>query len=198
MNNGMSTNALISSNIINTMNNNNRLSGINSNSNNNNNNNDVFSHYAIEPAEDDGIDDSLSVRHVASNRFNRNHRLLNEIFNEYTVADNRSIVTSQRMEQLKKQVTSLELHQEKLKQELQIIEEKYEIKKKKILDSSADFQNEIEKLNKFTITDEQLKTFYDKHYEVIEKQWKEHVERILGQSGTSVFIFLIVFIFFLI
>ena len=57
-------------------------------------------------------------------------------------------------------------------------------------------ENEIEKLNKFTITDEQLKTFYDKHYEVIEKQWKEHVERILGQSGTSVFIFLIVFIFF--
>ena len=38
------------------------------------------------------------------------------------------------MEQLKKQVTSLELHQEKLKQELQLIEEKNELKKKKIRD----------------------------------------------------------------
>lgn len=134
----MSTNALISSNIINTLNNN-RLA----------NNDLAVSHYAIEPAEDDGIDDSLSVRHVASNRFNRNNRLLNEIFNEYTVADNRSIVTSQRMEQLKKQVTSLELHQDKLKQELQTIEEKYELKKKKILDSSSDFQTELEKVSFF-------------------------------------------------
>lgn len=110
--------------------------------------NNDFSLYAIEPAEDDGIDDSLSVRHVAANRFNRNHRLLNEIFNEYTVPDNRSIVTSQRMEQLKKQVTSLELHQEKLKQELVNIEEKYELKKKKILDASTDFQSELDKVIK--------------------------------------------------
>ncbi len=51
------------------------------------------------------------------------------------------------MEQLKKQVTSLELHQEKLKQELQLIEEKNELKKKKIRDSSSEYEIELEKVN---------------------------------------------------
>lgn len=72
-----------------------------------------MSHYAIEPAEDDGLEENLSMRQVSLNRYSRNHKLLNEIFNEYTVADNRSIVTSQRMDQLKKQVGSLETHQKK-------------------------------------------------------------------------------------
>lgn len=111
-----------------------------------------LSHYAIEPADDDGIDDGLTAKHVASNRYLRNHKLLNEIFSEYCVQDSRSIVTMQRMEQLKKQVNSLELHQEKLKQELQLIEDKYESKKRKFLGSSQDFENELNKV-KFRFRD---------------------------------------------
>jgi SWI/SNF-related matrix-associated actin-dependent regulator of chromatin subfamily E protein 1 len=112
-----------------------------------NSNTDTSSHYAIEPAEDDGIDDGLTARHLAAIRFNRNHRLINEIFSEYIIPDNRSIVTSQRMEQLKKQVHSLEQHQEKLKQELLLIEEKNEAKKRKILNASADFDKELSKVS---------------------------------------------------
>ena len=134
---GGMTNVLSSSNIINMQNSGNRMMV---------NTNDPASHYAIEPSEDDGIDDGLSVRNLAAVRFNRNHRLLNEIFSEYVVPDNRSIVTSSRMEQLKKQVNSLELHQEKLKQELLLIEEKYEVKKRKIINSSVDFQKELKKV----------------------------------------------------
>ncbi len=138
--NGITTNALASNNIINTLGNTNRML-VNANT-------DTSSHYAIEPAEDDGIDDGLTARHLAAIRFNRNHRLINEIFSEYTIPDNRSIVTSQRMEQLKKQVHSLEQHQEKLKQELLLIEEKNEAKKKKILNASADFEKELSKVSK--------------------------------------------------
>ena len=58
------------------------------------------------------------------------------------------------MENLKKQVGSLELHQEKLQQELLQIEDKYEAKKKKILDSSQEFHNEYQKVNPFYRSDQ--------------------------------------------
>ena len=58
---GGSSNALMSSNIINTLNSNNRSAGVSNDLNG-------MSHYAIEPAEDDGIDDSLSMRQVALGR----------------------------------------------------------------------------------------------------------------------------------
>lgn len=50
------------------------------------------------------------------------------------------------MEQLKKQVFSLEQHQEKLNQELTLIEEKNEAKKRKILNTSAEFEKELTKV----------------------------------------------------
>jgi SWI/SNF-related matrix-associated actin-dependent regulator of chromatin subfamily E protein 1 len=102
--------------------------------------------HALEPGEDDGIDDSLSYRHISAARYHRNHRLINELFNEYVVPDTRAIITGQRMQQLKNQVQSLEKHQEKLQNELQSIEEKHETKKKKLIDSSAEFQREIKKV----------------------------------------------------
>lgn len=152
-----STNVLSGNNILNQLNNNTIVNGSNNVVAKGSTNDPAttystsLSHYAIEPAEDDGIDDGQTSKHIASSRFTRNHRLLNEIFSEYCVQDNRSIVTMQRMEQLKKQVTSLELHQDKLKQELQLIEDKYENKKRKFLNSSKDFENEMNKVNDFGI-----------------------------------------------
>lgn len=101
---------------------------------------------AIEPAEDDAIDDSLGARHVSGQRFSRNQRLLMDIFNEFVVPDQRSVVTQARLEQLRKQVHSLESHQEKLELELRSIDEKYEAKKKRFMDTSSEFGAELEKV----------------------------------------------------
>merc|ERR1712127_1173574 len=124
-------------------------------------------------------DDGLTHRNVCAARFNRNHRLLGDIFSEFSVPDVRSIVTSQRMDQLKKQVCSLEAHQEKLKQELRAIDEKNETKKRSLLDSSSKFAAQLAKFRSYTYGEKsaQLKEMYERQYESLQREWLEHATK---------------------
>ncbi|XP_038218781.1 SWI/SNF-related matrix-associated actin-dependent regulator of chromatin subfamily E member 1-like isoform X2 [Zerene cesonia] len=124
----------------------------------------------IQPAEDEeDQDEGLSVKHVAYARYLRNHRLINEIFSDTVVPDVRSVVTTARMQILKKQVQSLTMHQKKLEDELQQIEEKFEAKKRKFIESSETFQEELKKHCKPAVDEETFSRMVERAVEQLRR-----------------------------
>jgi len=135
----------------------------------------------IQPAEDEeDPDDGLSVKHLSHARFMRNNRLINEIFGETMVPDVRSVVTTARMTVLKRQVQSLTMHQKKLEAELTTIEEKYDTKKRKFLESSDEFQEELKKHCGKAVDEERYQEMVK---EQLEKLRNERAER--ARDGAS-------------
>ncbi|XP_072550268.1 SWI/SNF-related matrix-associated actin-dependent regulator of chromatin subfamily E member 1 isoform X1 [Salminus brasiliensis] len=102
---------------------------------------------SIQPAEDpDDYDDGFSMKHTAAARFQRNHRLISDILSEVVVPDVRSVVTTARMQVLKRQVQSLMVHQRKLEAELLQIEDRHQEKKRRFLESTDSFNTELKRL----------------------------------------------------
>ncbi|GAB0090566.1 SWI/SNF-related matrix-associated actin-dependent regulator of chromatin subfamily E member 1 [Sergentomyia squamirostris] len=131
----------------------------------------------IQPAEDEeDQDDGYSFKHVAYARFLRNHRLINEIFSDAVVPDVRSVVTTQRMQVLKRQVQSLTMHQMKLEAELQQIEEKFEAKKRKFIESSEQFQEELKKHCKPAVDEETFQRMVERQYEAMRRERMRQLE----------------------
>jgi SWI/SNF-related matrix-associated actin-dependent regulator of chromatin subfamily E, member 1 len=133
----------------------------------------------IQPAEDEeDLDDGMSVKHVAHARYVRNHRLIHEIFSDVVVPDVRSVVTTARMQVLKKQVHSLTMHQKKLETELQQIEEKFDSKKRKFIESSTTFQEELVRSCRKPIDEETFQQMIEQQMELIKKEREREKERL--------------------
>lgn len=128
----------------------------------------------MQPCEDDDeAEDNFSIKHVAAARFQRNHCLINEVFSDSVVPDVRSIINETRMTVLKRQVHSLTMHQKKLENELEEIEQDHKNKKAKFSDSSEKFYEDLAKLCEARpqITEDQFNEMVVKaKTELLEKQ----------------------------
>lgn len=128
----------------------------------------------IQPAEDEeDPDDGLSIKHVAHARFTRNHRLINDILSETMVPDVRSVVTTARIQVLKRQLNSLTSHHEKFEAELAQIDETYQAKKKKFLESSEEFNKELKKHCVAAVDDAKYKEMVDEQLEKLKAEREE-------------------------
>ena len=102
--------------------------------------------FQLQQIEDDDDEGDFSIKHVAAARFQRNHRLIVEIFSEAAVPDIKTVVTKPRLENLKRQVQSLMQHQRKLEGEIEEMESKFSAKKQKILDEAKTFADSMEEI----------------------------------------------------
>lgn len=140
----------------------------------------------IQPAEDDDDqDDGYSVKHVAYARFLRNHRLINEIFSDMAVPDVRTVVTTSRMQVLKRQVHSLTMHQMKLETELLHMEEKFDSKKRKLVESSDVFQDELRKHCRPAVDEEKFQKMVDRQYELMKSERQRQLDDPAKTTATA-------------
>ncbi|CAB3402567.1 unnamed protein product [Caenorhabditis bovis] len=100
----------------------------------------------IQPVDEDDGTNELSTRRIAGLRFERNNRLISDLFSANMVTDLRTIVAHNRMEMLKKQAASLAQHQSKLEEELIKLQAIHNDRKRAIEKGSDEFQEKMKKV----------------------------------------------------
>ena len=109
---------------------------------------------------------------MAAARFQRNQRLLCEIFNEVCIPDLRSNVNVDRILTLRRQVDALKTHRETFEKDLNELEEKHAEKKRKFIEANEKFHNEYAEASSTDLSREKIEEILQK-YEAMEKLQKE-------------------------
>jgi len=102
----------------------------------------------IQPVdeEDSTLYGELSQKRLAAVRFERNHRLIADLFSTTAVTDSRTVISQQRIDMLKRQAQSLAVHQSKLEDELRRLDEAFNEKKRQIDECGERFAAQLKKV----------------------------------------------------
>lgn len=121
----------------------------------------------IQPVDEDDAANDMSTRRLAGVRYERNNRLIGDLFSPSIVTDTRTVVPHHRMEMLKRQAASLGTHQSKLEEELTKLERAHDNRKRAIEKGSDDFQEQLKKVvSEKPVVDEEK-------FEQTVKEWEE-------------------------
>jgi len=142
----------------------------------------------ILPAEDkdeQNQDDFYSEKNKAHSRYLKNHQLISEIFADTIVPSHTPVVTTVRMQVLKRQVQSLSMYQNKLETEIVEMQNKFEEKKERFLESSESFDKELMKYCKWPmqLDDVAFQKLVDEQYELLKKELEQEQGKVSLQAA---------------
>jgi hypothetical protein len=113
----------------------------------------------------------MTKKRLAAIRFERDCRLMSELFTGACLPDTRTMVPQSRIEQLKRQATSLSNHQDKLNGELEGLEQKFQKRKRALEESSEKFNQEMKKLK------EEKPNFTEDKYREYAQLWTDYIKQ---------------------
>ncbi|KAI6184185.1 HMG box [Aphelenchoides bicaudatus] len=118
----------------------------------------------------------MTKKRLSAIRFDRDSRLMAELFTTACLPDTRTMVPQNRIDLLKKQATSLSTHQNKLNSELDGLEEKFQKRKRDLEENSEKFNQEIKKLREErpSFTEEKYREFAQLWMDYMREQYAEH------------------------
>ncbi|UJR31852.1 hypothetical protein I4U23_019328 [Adineta vaga] len=123
------------------------------------------------------------MRHIAAARFQRNQRLLQEVFNEVCIPDLRLNVNADRISTLRRQAHALKEHCETFEKDFTELEQKHVEKKRKFLEENENFYDDYKQASATDLSEEKINEIIQKH-EAMEKLQKEKQLLIQQQQQT--------------
>ncbi|KAI6195367.1 HMG box domain-containing protein [Aphelenchoides besseyi] len=142
-------------------------------------------HYHVPPTatiqpvdEEDPLE--LTRKRQSGHRYERNNRLMLELFTGACLPDTRTVVPQNRIDMLKKQANSLSTHQKKLNEELERLEENFQRRKRALEENSTKFNEGMKKLK------DERPVFTEEKYREYVHQWMEYIRSQPSDSDAEI------------
>lgn len=135
-----------------------------------------YVYYGDDSEAEDGESSTSHQKQVSSSRFYRNNLLIAELFNDKMMPEIKG--NPNRFETLRRQTEALTVHHTRSEGELNSLRDKFEEKKRQLVESSEEFNRQMEKLSQPVVTDpETFQKMVDTALQEIKVQHEEQKNR---------------------
>ncbi|CAH8450592.1 unnamed protein product [Schistosoma turkestanicum] len=143
---------------------------------------DLRESYILEDNEED-TEDQFTAKHVAAARFQRNHRLMQEVLSDTRLPDPGQLITQSRLNTLRLQVEQLKNHKRNLCQEIEGCKARHQAKVQRIREESERFRLDYQKLTtaRPVITESQFADMIIKAKYDMQREEEERKTRYLAE-----------------